>query len=474
MNGAEHLLLKWFDSPPIGPSPVYLVGGTVRDLLLYGVPKDLDLVCKNAREFALGIARQKNASFVPMEKKPDEPCYRVVDREEKASFLDIAEMRGDTIHEDLSRRDFTMNALAVEIGRDLSLGGLIDPLKGAEDIKRKVVRRTGESSLSSDPLRILRAIRFSAALGFSIEQSTIDDIRRFAHLLALVSGERIMAEILLILNNSASISFIRQMDDLGILEVIFPEITPMKGCPQNGFHHKDVWEHSLLVAERCEHILNNLPEYFADVADEVRATLTENNRMQFLKLTALLHDVGKPATRGLNPETGRITFYGHDQEGAKRIAMVAARMRISGACTDFMVSLTAEHLRILDLASGKAKAATLMKWFRRMGDDAIPAIILSMADVMGILGPDATEEYRRRHIDWSVRNIDDYYRHMKRKIESANLITGNDLIALGMKPGPEIGKILYEVRTAQDVGEIASREGALKMAEKLLKGKDEV
>ena len=473
MNGATPLLLKWLDKS-IGPSPLYLVGGTVRDLLMYGVPKDLDLVCKNARGLALSIARQKNAAFVPMEKKPDEPCYRIVDREENGIFLDIAEMKGESIEEDLSRRDFTINSLAMKINRDGSLGELIDPLKGAEDIKRKVVRITSESSLVSDPLRILRAIRFSAVLSFTIERSTMGDMRKSAPLLGRVSAERTMAEILLILKSSGSFHFFRQLDDLGILEVIFPEITPMKGCPQNGYHHKDVLEHSMLVMERCEHILNNLSEYFGDVGGDVEANLNGDNRLQFLKLTALLHDIGKPATRGIDADTGRITFYRHDEEGAKRISMIAERLKMSGMSKDFMMCLTAEHLNILQLASERVKATTIMKWFRKMGDDAVPAIILSMADVMAILGPDATEAYRQRHMDWSVRNIIDYYKRIKEKIESPNLISGDDLIALGMKPGPGIGGILSRIRTSQDAGEITSREGALKMAEKLINGKDVV
>lgn len=473
MNGATPLLLKWLDKS-IESSPLYLVGGTVRDLLMYGVPKDLDLVCRNARELALRIAGQKNAAFVPMEKKPDEPCYRIVSREKKEIFLDIAEMKGESIAEDLSRRDFTMNSLAIEVNSDGSTGKMIDPLKGAEDIERKVIRRSGESSLISDPLRILRAIRFSSALGFTIERSTMDDMRNSAYLLGRTSAERIMAELLLILKGIESHRFVRQMDALGILDVIFPEIIPMKGCPQNGFHHKDVWEHSMLVMERCEHILDNLSEYFGDVDGDVEANLSGDNRLQLLKLTSLLHDVGKPETRGFNTDTGRITFYGHDEEGASRISTIAERLKVSGANRDLMVRLTGEHLHILNLTSERVRAATLMKWFRRMGDDSVPAIILSMADVMAILGPDATEAYRQRHMDWSVKNIIDYYKKIKEKIESPNLISGDDLIALGLKPGPRIGKILYEVRTAHDAGEITSREGALKMAEKLLNEKDEV
>jgi hypothetical protein len=141
---------------------------------------------------------------------------------------------------------------------------------------------------------------------------------------------------------------------------------------------------------------------------------------------------------------------------------------MSSRSRDFLVLMAAEHLHILHLASRAVKSATKMKWFRRMGDDSVPAIILSMADVMGILGPDATQEYRERHIMWSVESVIDYYKEIKAKIESPDLITGYDLIALGIKPGPEIGRILAQIRTARDAGEIANREDAIEMAKSLI------
>jgi len=468
MNNITDLLRKWLDSQSTGSFPLYLVGGTVRDLLSNNFSKDIDLVCKNAKELASNIAGRKNAALVPMEKKPDEPCYRIVNRQTPDNFLDIAEMRGETIYEDLDHRDFTINAVAVKINQDCSLGEIIDPLNGAGDITKKIIRILNDKSIVSDPLRILRAIRFSAMPNFSIEHTTLEEIGRSAHLLKDVSSERIMGELCLILKSPGSSRFFRQMDDLGILDIIFPEIGPMKGCPQNGFHHKDVWEHSLLVMESCEEIINNSSKYFKDASAGVAENLAGNDRLPLLKLAALLHDTGKPATRGLNPDTGRITFYGHDEEGAKLIGPMAERLKMSSLSRDFLVLMAAEHLHILHLASGTVKSATRIKWFRRMGDDSVPAIILSMADVMGILGPDSTEEYRERHIRWSVESVGDYYKEIKAKIERPDLITGYDLIALGMKPGPEIGRILAQIRDARDSGEVANREDAIEMAKTLI------
>ena len=461
-------LKNWLSCKDIEIPQLYLVGGTVRDLLLSFTPKDIDLACKDAREFAGTLARCKNAAFVPMEKKPDEPCFRVVDRDKSDNFLDIAEMRGDNIYEDLDRRDFTIDAIAIEIKEDGSLGKIIDPLKGADDIAKRTLKMVNDKSIVSDPLRILRAVRLAASLNFIIDESTLGEMKHRAALLKDISAERITAELLLILKNPRSSFYFRHMDELGILDIIFPEIKAMKGCPQNGFHHMNVWEHSLLAVEHTEDIINNLACYFGERGIDIANNLDSDNRLSLLKLSALLHDVGKPATSVVNPDTGRITFYHHDKEGARLINLIAARLKMSNRYRDFMVLLVGEHLHALNLVSGDVKATTKMKWFRKMGDDSVPAIILSMADTMSILGPDATEEYRERHINWSKQSVRDFYERIKAQIESPALITGNDLMAFGMKPGPEIGRILAEVRSAQDSGKITSREEALELAKKLL------
>ncbi len=464
-------LKNWLSCKGIEIPQLYLVGGTVRDLLLDSSPKDIDLVCKNAGAFARKLAKYKNAAFVAMEKKSDEPCYRVIERDNSENYLDIAEMRGENIFEDLKQRDFTIDAIAMEVKEDGTIGSIIDPLKGAEDIERKVIKTVSDRSIVSDPLRILRAVRLASSLGFIIEEPTIRKMTELAPLLKEVSAERITAELLLILKNPRSSLYFRQMDEMGLLDVIFPEIRNMKGCPQNGYHHMDVWEHSMLVMEHTEHIINKLSDYFGERGIDIANDLDSDDRFSLLKLSALLHDAGKPATSVTNPDTGRITFYHHDKEGARLIDLIAGRLKMSNRHRDFMVLLVGEHLHALNLVSGDVKATTKMKWFRKMGDDSVPAIILSMADTMSILGPDATEEYRERHISRSKQSVRDYYEYIKTQIESPNFVTGNDLIALGMKSGPEIGRILAEVRSAQDEGEITSREEALGLAKKLVVNK---
>ena len=458
---------KWLGAGSISAQPLYLVGGTVRDLLLGNSPKDLDLVCKNAKAVALDIARRNRASLVSMEKKPDEPCYRVVAREIPDAFIDLAEMRGKDILEDLQQRDFTINAMAMEVSAGGTSAELIDPMHGAEDIRGKLVRMVSDHTLVSDPLRILRAIRHAALLDFSIEEKTLREMHSKAGMLTGVSAERIMVELLLILGAERSSCYFRKMDELGILEVLFPEIVPMKACGQNGYHHKDVWGHSILVMENTEHILHDLPGYFGGVSGPVAENLSAG-RTPLLKLASLLHDVGKPATQGVRPDS-RITFYGHDKAGADMVRGISERLRMPNWSRDFVVRLVAEHLRLLVLSSPGTRRSAVLRWFRKIRDDAVPVLILGMADVMGSLGPESGDTYRESVIAWAAAGMHDYFSSIKQKIEAPLLVSGDDLIAMGMEPGIALGNLLYRLRFAQDIGKIADREEALCAAREMIR-----
>ena len=451
-----------------GPFPdLFLVGGVVRDLLLGRTPKDVDLACKDAKKFACSLAKGKNMAIVAMEKKPDEPTFRIVDRNDPGRVLDIAELRGSTIDEDLYRRDFTINAIAMKVQKNGQPETIIDPANGKKDIAEKRIRSVSKEVFESDPLRILRAYRFAAQLEFAIDQSTRIEIQAGIALLAQVSAERIVSELLFILNEPSGSKFIRQMDGLGILDIVIPEIIQAKGCTQNHYHHKDVWEHSLLVMENCEYILNHLAEFFGNNDHAVAGNLDKNSRLPLLKLAALLHDVGKPATRDVNPATGRITFYGHDEVGAAIMAGIAERLKLAVRDRDFLRLMVAEHLHVLNLSASDVTPRTLMRWFRDLQDDAIPVIILGMTDLKGTLGPAADENLATAHIDWSKQTVTRYYDGILKQLTHNNLISGKDLMALGMNPGPEIGRILALVREAQDIGEIVDKDAAMSLARSL-------
>lgn len=458
----------WLAPLPEDPGELFLVGGAVRDRLLGRTSADVDLLCRDAKGLAAKLAATRNATVVAFEKKPGEPCYRVVDRSDPDDHLDLAAMRGGDILSDLAQRDFTINAMAMPIVKGQVAGEILDPFQGKKDLAARRIRMTSPRVFVQDPLRMVRAFRFAAELGFGMEQQTFATIQKEAWRLRETAAERILAELLRVYRSARSASVTSLMLNGGLLEVVFPEIKPMKGCPQNAYHHKDVWEHSLLVLETCERMLGRLDDFLGPVRDCVRENLGRRNRLPILKLSALLHDMGKPSTRAVNQETGRITFYGHDARGEEMAHDIGQRLKMSLEDRELFKLLVREHLHVLNLSNPDLQRPTRMRWFRRLKDDAIPVILLGMADRQGTLGPASSPGDLSLHLQWSREAIIQYYQSIKQELERKDFLSGRDFIQWGMKPGPEMGKLLRAVREAQDAGTVRDRAEALTLARSLL------
>lgn len=459
-------LARWLT--PLGTAlpPVYLVGGAVRDLLLGRLIKDIDLMTADPARLGRWLADRHNAAFVPFVNKADTPCYRVADRGDAADFIDLVPIHGDSVQADLVARDFTVNAMAMVIAPGGNVGRLIDPLNGRADLRDRCVRMGSATAFAADPLRMLRAIRFAAVLGFTIDPATLDRIRLDSPRIGAVAAERIWAELALLLGRHDGAAWIRLLDDLGLLAVILPEVVSMKGCTQNDHHHLDVWQHSLAVLQKADTILADLDAWPAAVA-ALNAIFTSASKHLAFKLAALLHDVGKPATRAVDRPTGRATFLGHEAQGARLVEAVARRLRLPGLVRETAVLLVANHIHVLFLSEPQVKPATLARWFRRLGDDMVLAIALSMADVLSTLGPTSDPARRQDHVRWCGQAITGYVTELKPRLTAKALVSGKDLIAMGMAPGPRLGQILNQLRQAQDAGQITDRQEALALAARL-------
>ena len=449
-----------------------MTGGSVRDCLLDKTPNDIDLVCSDsgigsAEQTAKLLASANNASFVPFLKKIDDPCFRVVSKDPELGYIDISPIRCNNIISDMNLRDFTINSMAIKINSDGTMGDLIDPLNGAGDLEKGIIRISGTNALLSDPLRILRAFRFAAKLRFKIDLSTIELIKANAEKLKKISSERIIYELIEIFKNDNAAPFIRLMDQMKILEIIFPDIIPMKKCSQNGFHHLNVWDHSLLVLENCEHIINHLEDYFDKEYARIQEILNNNNCIPLLKIGSMLHDIGKPKTKSICKNTGRITFYKHQKIGGLMVNDIARGLRMPKKEQNFLNTLITEHMQVFALSDPDVKTTTKMRWFRKIGDNVIPVIIQGMADIMSTLGLESSEECRKSFFKWALETINSYFKTIKPKLHEQNLITGKELISLGMIPGPDMGKILTQIREAQDSGIINNHQEAIKFLNNL-------
>ena len=231
---------------------VYIVGGTLRDFLLGRIPTDMDIaVHGDPRPFALELAKKLDSRVITMGRQPH-PLYRVVTRNRT---FDISPLQGDTIEEDLMQRDFTINALAY----DIMSAEIIHVGHGLQDIEAMQIRQVSETAFQADPLRLLRAFRIAAQLGFRIEKHTLETIRKNAQLIQRAAAERIRSELLGILEAPATHDWLQKMADTGILFVILPEMAAMKGFFRDRDHPLDAWEHTIQTVRHVEMLTSQAP-----------------------------------------------------------------------------------------------------------------------------------------------------------------------------------------------------------------------
>jgi poly(A) polymerase len=322
----------------------WLVGGTVRDALLGRPLVDHDfVVAGDPREAALDLGRASGGHA--FELSEEFGAWRVV-APDRSWQADVTAMRGGSIEADLARRDFTVNAIATS----LDGSGLIDPHGGAGDLDARLLRAVGESSFRDDPLRSMRLARFAAELGFGVEERTRRLAGEEARSLACISPERSFYEFRRLVVSADPLSGLALMDETGVLAVLLPELEALKGVEQNPYHHLDVWGHTLEVLERMLDIERDPEPVFGPHAEAVERELArpladELTRGQALRLGALLHDIGKPATRAVSAE-GRVLFWGHDDLGARMGRDVARRLRAAAATGDYLADLARHHLRL--------------------------------------------------------------------------------------------------------------------------------
>jgi len=454
---------------------LFVVGGAVRDYLLGRPPRDIDLVCHQADIFAEHLAASQliPTTVVPFGKKHQEPCFRVVSKSNPHRFIDVVEMHGSSIEDDLARRDFTINAMAVEVLPGGEIGKWIDPFNGRTDIDRHLIRACSPDVFTDDPLRILRAVRFAAELDFSLETPMPAHMRQASSSLKQTASERIWTELRSLLACPRSAFYFEFLDDIGVLSIIFPEITGMHGCTQNDYHHRDVWGHTLEVVSYCDDILGSLEQHFGDAHFQIADQLEKPGTIPILKLAALLHDMGKPRTKRFSLEKNRSIFHGHADAGAEMADAVARRLKMSNADRQLLVTLIRHHMRPVELYLPQVKEKTVIRWFRRIGDDIVLVLILALADVHGKAGEKLKPSVKKRFYKWAKQAAADYFNYWKGLFETTDLVTGKDLLGLGLSPGPTMGDILRHIRGQQDEGRISRREQALLLAEQLVRQQED-
>jgi putative nucleotidyltransferase with HDIG domain len=419
-------------------------------------------------------------------------AWRVIDRRGGRVF-DVSPLQAETIEGDLARRDFTVNAMARAVAAAatdtegaglarsvealasgaLPHGDLIDPLGGRADLDARVLRVIGPEAYERDPLRPLRLARFAAELGFEPDPDTERLTAEAAPKVADAAGERVFAELRRLVIADGALAGLALADRLGLLRSVLPEVADLHDVEQSHYHHLDVYDHTVEVLAKQIELEGRLQAVFgAPLAGRLAPILAEPladelTRAQALRLGALLHDIGKPATRDTRPD-GRVTFVGHDRLGERMVRSVCRRLRTSDRLAGFLGGLTRHHLVLGFLVHERPlDRRQVYRYLARTSPVEVEVTLLSCADRLATRGRRA-DEATEAHLDLArelMRAALDWREHGPPSVP----IRGDELAReLGIEPGPELGRLLAELTEAVYAGEVTTRDEAVAAGRRLI------
>lgn len=445
----------------------WIVGGAIRDAALGEPVLDLDLAVPEGREREVAQAISKEAGGFAFPLSERHRTWRAVAPDD-AWHADVTALRGPAIGEDLGARDFAINAVAVP----LAGGDPIDPAGGLGDADGRLLRAVSERSFEDDPLRLLRAARLAARHDLALDPETVALARSSARLASEPAGERQFAELRGILCGPRPIRGLALMDELGITGVVLPELEDLRGVAQTANHHLDVHDHTLAVLEHLLAVEADLPLYAGDAAADMAEMLAEElsdevTRGCALRFGALLHDIGKPATRAMHD--GRVTFIGHDSAGAEVIASICERLKTSTKLSEYLQGLARHHLRLGFMVHDRPLSRrAVYSYLRATEPVAADVTLLTAADRMAARGegPIASDEMVAAHLELVREMLPEAIAW--RRDPPGPPLDGNELASeIGLTPGPRMGEIIEELRVASFAGELADRDAAVELAREL-------
>ena len=435
----------------------WLVGGAVRDRLLGRETHDVDIaVAGDARPYASRLAKAAGGALFRL--SGEFGAWRVVGPGH-AWHADLVPLRDDDIEADLAQRDFTINAMAEPLGG----GELLDPHGGREDLGRRLVRMVSSHALSDDPLRSLRAVRIAVELGLDIDPATGRAAAEDAGGIARVAPERVFAELKRVVGADAVRRGLDLMLEYGLTAVVLPELVALRGVEQSAYHHLDVYEHTLTVLDGVARLQRDPvaagvdPGVAALLAEPLSDELTRGTAMRF---AALLHDAAKPLTRGVRPD-GRVTFIGHDAEGARLARKVLGRLRSSQRLRDYVAALIAHHLDLGFLVHSRPlDRREVFRYLNATEPYSADITIFTVADRFATRGRNADAAIAA-HVELASEML-------AAEPPAPPLVRGDELMAeLGIRPGPQLGQVLAQLAEDQYAGEVTTRAHALARARRL-------
>jgi putative nucleotidyltransferase with HDIG domain len=448
--------------------PAWIVGGAIRDALLGEGVSDADLAVERGREEEAARAIASVAGGNAFRLSEEHATWRAIASTD-GWHVDVVALRAEDIEEDLRARDFTVNAIA----RPLEGGELMDPTGGLADAEARLLRAASEHAFRDDPIRLLRAPRLAAGHDLALEPGTAELARAGSAGAADPAGERQFAELRGIVAGPRPLRGVELLDELELTAVVLPELEGLRGVVQNPNHHLDVYGHTIAVLEEWLGLERDMEGFAGELAPEIDAFLSEPladelNRRDALRFGALFHDVGKPETR--SEGSGYVTFIGHDEVGARIIADIGRRLRISRKLSTHLQGLALHHLRLGFLIHQRPLSRrAVYDYLVATEPVAADVTLLSVADRLAARGegPLASPEMVQAHLDLAKEMLRDAL-VWHRDGPPRPPLSGDDLAReLGLEPGPELGRLLEELRAETFTGEISGRDEALERARQL-------
>ncbi len=414
---------------------VYIVGGFVRDLILKRKSKEIDfLVVGDGEDYAKAVASKLGIKKVDLFRNFGTAHfkYRDFDLEfvgaRKESYRKESrkpEIIAGTFEDDISRRDFTINTLAVSISRK-DFGTLRDEFNGLEDIREKIIRTPLDplKTFDDDPLRILRAFRFASQLGFRVDDLILEAAGKMRERLKIVSQERITDEFLKILASPSPSTGLKLLYNTRVMELVFPEVAKMGGIEQRkDYHHKDVFLHTCEVVDNISGVTDNV----------------------WLRFAALVHDIAKPQTKRFVEGTGW-TFHGHEEVGARMMKKIFKRLKLPMNRLEYVEKLVRLHLRPIALAGEEVTDSAIRRLIVAAGDDLEDLITLCRADITS------------KNRDKVYRYLENYEKVMKKvwEVEEKDKlrafqspVRGDTIMEVcNLKPSRKVGEIKQAIEDA--------------------------
>ena len=432
-------------------SELYVVGGTLRDLILGRQCSDIDFAVSRASILATQYAHDTRSALVPLDTTPGRETFRVVIK--KKVYFDFSELQGNTIESDLSQRDFSINALAVSLPNFIKgIKKYIDPHNGESDIKNKVIRVLPGSIFSKDPLRMLRAFRFMSVLEFQIESNTLKKIKTLSPKINRVSPERIWNELNLLLNTKKASPSIQAMGDSGLLKSIFPEL-----------YKNEKISSCLRIINHVENLITNPKQIGAKPLTEIKKVLSE--KPQLIRLGSMLY----PLTQ--RSSTNKIDNNRKPNRKTKT-GKILTGLRVSNADVDFVGAMISCAHSVantkLSFAKDQSSRLKLYQFIHQNEQGLVPGLYLHLANRLDL---PTEKEWQTDPGAIAVRNIFDFYFQTylpaKRK---KPLLNGNDIQDISkIKPSPTFATILYKIEEARVLGVINTRSQAISFAKNIVR-----